>query len=142
QHIHVAHALGLRFHTRTCSSICRVTQPLLLVRILHLSTAAIAITPPHLPQLEIPQIPTTYCLFFILLPRPPRSTLFPYTTLFRSLIEANAFTCGNNGYSYRELLVVLQAAGYAIYRLINGRLAPVGADFPVQEIVLADYLAT
>src|SRR5690606_41642909 len=24
------------------------------------------------------------CLFFILVPRPPRSTLFPYTTLFRS----------------------------------------------------------
>src|SRR5438105_5833323 len=24
------------------------------------------------------------CLFFLLIPRPPRSTLFPYTTLFRS----------------------------------------------------------
>src|SRR5438270_10143197 len=27
------------------------------------------------------------CFFFLLLPRPPRSTLFPYTTLFRSLGE-------------------------------------------------------
>src|SRR5690606_42058821 len=29
-----------------------------------------------------------FCLvfFFLLLPRPPRSTLFPYTTLFRSLL--------------------------------------------------------
>src|SRR5436190_4527954 len=26
----------------------------------------------------------TYCLFFLMLRRPPRSTLFPYTTLFRS----------------------------------------------------------
>src|SRR5439155_25677114 len=26
-------------------------------------------------------------LFFLLLPRPPRSTLFPYTTLFRSTIS-------------------------------------------------------
>src|SRR5439155_22311877 len=26
--------------------------------------------------------------FFLMLPRPPRSTLFPYTTLFRSMIEA------------------------------------------------------
>src|SRR5207249_12264350 len=26
-----------------------------------------------------------FCLFFILLPRPPRPTLFPYTTLFRSV---------------------------------------------------------
>src|SRR5438270_7691758 len=25
-----------------------------------------------------------YLLFFIMIPRPPRSTLFPYTTLFRS----------------------------------------------------------
>src|SRR5690349_22116350 len=24
------------------------------------------------------------CFFFLLIPRPPRSTLFPYTTLFRS----------------------------------------------------------
>src|SRR5438105_15582019 len=28
-----------------------------------------------------------YYLFFLLLRRPPRSTLFPYTTLFRSLLE-------------------------------------------------------
>src|SRR2546430_7240611 len=27
-----------------------------------------------------------YCFFFLLIRRPPRSTLFPYTTLFRSLI--------------------------------------------------------
>src|SRR3712207_7443078 len=25
-----------------------------------------------------------YCLFFLMIRRPPRSTLFPYTTLFRS----------------------------------------------------------
>src|SRR5438046_8612828 len=29
-----------------------------------------------------------FCVFFFLItPRPPRSTLFPYTTLFRSLLE-------------------------------------------------------
>src|SRR5205807_8100825 len=28
----------------------------------------------------------TFCVFFLLLPPPPRSTLFPYTTLFRSKI--------------------------------------------------------
>src|SRR3712207_8415943 len=27
--------------------------------------------------------------FFLMIPRPPRSTLFPYTTLFRSLAEAD-----------------------------------------------------
>src|SRR5205085_11712191 len=26
----------------------------------------------------------SYCFFFLIIPRPPRSTLFPYTTLFRS----------------------------------------------------------
>src|SRR5699024_12575102 len=29
--------------------------------------------------------------FFLIIPRPPRSTLFPYTTLFRSLIYSPAF---------------------------------------------------
>src|SRR2546421_8644030 len=29
-------------------------------------------------------------LFFLMIRRPPRSTLFPYTTLFRSLAEAGA----------------------------------------------------
>src|SRR5438552_13703209 len=28
-----------------------------------------------------------YSLFFLLIPRPPRSTLFPYTTLFRSKVD-------------------------------------------------------
>src|SRR5205085_9831681 len=30
-------------------------------------------------------------LFFLMLRRPPRSTLFPYTTLFRSLLEGFPF---------------------------------------------------
>src|SRR5690606_40951746 len=29
--------------------------------------------------------------FFLMLPRPPRSTLFPYTTLFRSVFAFNGF---------------------------------------------------
>src|SRR2546430_16670358 len=28
-----------------------------------------------------------FCFFFLMIRRPPRSTLFPYTTLFRSLRE-------------------------------------------------------
>src|SRR3712207_9565583 len=32
----------------------------------------------------------SWCFFFLMIRRPPRSTLFPYTTLFRSVyIEAN-----------------------------------------------------
>src|SRR5260370_42629824 len=30
----------------------------------------------------------SYCFFFLMIRRPPRSTLFPYTTLFRSLSPA------------------------------------------------------
>src|SRR5260370_19861427 len=30
------------------------------------------------------------CFFFLMIRRPPRSTLFPYTTLFRSLLEGIA----------------------------------------------------
>src|SRR2546421_534792 len=30
------------------------------------------------------RIPHTTCFFFLMIRRPPRSTLFPYTTLFRS----------------------------------------------------------
>src|SRR5207248_5745686 len=33
---------------------------------------------------------TLSSLFFLTLPRPPTSTLFPYTTLFRSLVERSA----------------------------------------------------
>src|ERR1039457_6923764 len=28
-----------------------------------------------------------FCFFFLMIRRPPRSTLFPYTTLFRSLLD-------------------------------------------------------
>src|SRR5206468_11766752 len=33
------------------------------------------------------QLTTPHLLFFLMIRRPPRSTLFPYTTLFRSHIE-------------------------------------------------------
>src|SRR5438309_10217223 len=47
-------------------------------------------------------------LFFLMIRRPPRSTLFPYTTLFRSLLEA-----ARQGLSVRQdvLLVFLEARG-------------------------------
>src|SRR5258708_2957756 len=34
------------------------------------------------------------CFFFLMIRRPPRSTLFPYTTLFRSLINRKIFQSG------------------------------------------------
>src|SRR5437764_2976100 len=37
------------------------------------------------------------CFFFLMIRRPPRSTLFPYTTLFRSVVEAKAQLDGRLG---------------------------------------------
>src|SRR5207248_10443708 len=39
-----------------------------------------------------PSLCTFHSLFLLLTPRPPRSTLFPYTTLFRSMCRNDA--CG------------------------------------------------
>src|SRR5262249_61247926 len=33
------------------------------------------------------------CLLFLMIPRPPSSTLFPYTTLFRSVQPNSALSC-------------------------------------------------
>src|SRR3712207_9380338 len=35
------------------------------------------------------------CFFFLMIRRPPRSTLFPYTTLFRSLLASLAVVAVN-----------------------------------------------
>src|SRR3989339_22223 len=37
-----------------------------------------------IPFFRLPKFRATFCLFFLMIRRPPRSTLFPYTTLFRS----------------------------------------------------------
>src|SRR2546427_598994 len=43
------------------------------------------------------------CFFFLMIRRPPRSTLFPYTTLFRSYAEAGELAAAR-GDRYSELL--------------------------------------
>src|SRR5690606_41797999 len=40
--------------------------------------------PLHTFSHSSPLAPALFCFFFLIIPRPPRSTLFPYTTLFRS----------------------------------------------------------
>src|SRR5436309_9357760 len=46
----------------------------------------------HMPLVLCPLASTIrlYSLFFLMIRRPPRSTLFPYTTLFRSLPPSGA----------------------------------------------------
>src|SRR5436190_4771747 len=51
-------------------------------------------------NLTLPSHILPSCFFFLIIPRPPRSTLFPYTTLFRSDARITV-----SGYEGSELLV-------------------------------------
>src|SRR5438445_12442943 len=52
--------------------------------------------------------------FFLMIRRPPRSTLFPYTTLFRSYVE---FLCGCFPLDLSGLTIALDCAHGATYRV-------------------------
>src|SRR2546421_5846473 len=60
--------------------------------------------------------------FFLMIRRPPRSTLFPYTTLFRSGVSVPEHLGGSGG-SLNDALEVLRGAAYAGLSLpvIEGR---------------------
>src|SRR5207248_11745236 len=71
-----------------------------------------------------PPIVCTSCFFFLLLPRPPRPTLFPYTTLFRSVdgvaaaaADADDFDAGSGG----SLFVETQSQALGLFRLFVHR---------------------
>src|SRR4051795_13491349 len=52
------------------------------------SRSLVGSTPlPLIFSLLLPSIPTR-CFFFLMIRRPPRSTPFPYTTLFRSVVDS------------------------------------------------------
>src|SRR5206468_12854243 len=57
-------------------------------------------------------------LFLLLPPRPPRSTLFPYTTLFRSHDDVTALQVGRRGRKAEPL---------------EGRVAVAGGEFPLLD---------
>src|SRR5690349_23450477 len=48
-----------------------------------------------------------FCIFFLLIRRPPRSTLFPYTTLFRSNWLPSVLLCS---------AVIVGSWGYFLYQ--------------------------
>src|SRR5690606_39436614 len=54
-----------------------------------------------------------YSSFFLLIRPAPRSTLFPYTTLFRSTVKNNEITGGNANYvvTYHNNLTDAQTGG-------------------------------
>src|SRR5205085_7799109 len=51
-----------------------------------------------------------FIFFFLMLPRPPRSTLFPYTTLFRSMVYLGTCT-GGRVCDFHQAVEILEAAG-------------------------------
>src|SRR5205807_5918430 len=57
----------------------------------------------------------TYIFFFLLIRRPPRSTLFPYTTLFRS--GTLIFMVGGDGATIERLNPLFAAMGKKIFRM-------------------------
>src|ERR1017187_10843711 len=64
-----------------------------------------------------------FFFFFLMIRRPPRSTLFPYTTLFRSELEPVAgpvwFRTDRNGrYRSEEHMSELQSPMYLVCRLL------------------------
>src|SRR2546430_16386459 len=66
-------------------------------------------------KLAIPYIFNLKCLFFFLMiRRPPRSTLFPYTTLFRSVGEMGAGRGPAQGRSERDRPVQLVHVDHAV----------------------------
>src|SRR5256885_9017568 len=90
-----------------------------------------------------------HCFFFLMIRRPPRSTLFPYTTLFRSAYDnnGNLTNDGTNTYMWnaRNQLVTISgsvnanfqydAFGRRVSKTINGRTQFLyDGSNPVQEI--------
>src|SRR2546425_5057203 len=61
---------------------------------------------------------TLYFFFFLMIRRPPRSTLFPYTTLFRSLTVRQHYHASNNVLQLSNIARprVLREAGHRLGR--------------------------
>src|SRR3712207_9307207 len=59
-----------------------------------------------------------FVLFYLMIRRPPRSTLFPYTTLFRSRVRARERRLG---VGERELVGVLPRSRRLVLRRVGDR---------------------
>src|SRR2546429_5700051 len=72
--------------------------------------------------------------------RPPRSTLFPYTTLFRSKLGDQMMLFGNRPFSRAAVLIILSDDWYdhygaqATYLRLNGILPPTRSEEHTSEL--------
>src|SRR5438874_8006684 len=69
-----------------------------------------------------------HCIFFLLSPHPPRSTLFPYTTLFRSWLEAKDIG------QEETLAEVAERAGLAREELLAGETGSLRSEEHTSEL--------
>src|SRR3712207_8958312 len=76
----------------------------------------------------------TEFFFFLMIRRPPRSTLFPYTTLFRSFVMSNSFS--NQVIAQIELFTKHEEYEKDVYRL------PKVLDEKVAKIHVLDRKST
>src|SRR5258707_15467852 len=72
-----------------------------------------------------------YFFFFLMIRRPPRSTLFPYTTLFRSLLQCHRHLKLTRQVGVVELIGVAQAfIRYELHILAAERVTVAGRKIP------------
>src|SRR5690606_41969287 len=68
-------------------------------------TGCRTVRPPPLPRPQhpvclLPSAAASPCVLFLIMRRPPRSTLFPYTTLFRSISEVCQSRVGRSHFGH------------------------------------------
>src|ERR1035441_590976 len=85
-------------------------------------------------------VPYSFVFFFLMIRRPPRSTLFPYTTLFRSVRVLLTGICGTDLHIYEwdEWAQSTIPVPLGIGHEFMGEIVAVGAnvsDFGVGELV-------
>src|SRR3712207_8481667 len=72
--------------------------------------------------------------FFLMIRRPPRSTLFPYTTLFRS--------SAGSGYGLPTIYFLIQAAGLFVERSVLGKRLGLARGLPGRAWTALDRKST
>src|SRR5437588_9671192 len=74
----------------------------------------------------------TFVFFFLMIRRPPRSTLFPYTTLFRSELVLSA---GNSYQTNDSFSFGSHTERFAYYVSVNGNRSNLGLEPPIPQII-------
>src|SRR5258708_15334809 len=83
----------------------------------------------------------TFSIFFLMIRRPPRSTLFPYTTLFRSVEKAAAKKINPDKLIERSPPVGASWAVWRDHHWIKGwLLVPIRSEEHTSELQSPDHL--